>query len=65
MTKNRMAQLNLRVPHNLKSLMKQYIALDAHKDLSELTRDAIREKIKKDAPELYADLFKQKESTPP
>ena len=60
MTKNRMAQLNLRVPHNLKALMKQYIALDAHKDLSELTRDAIREKIRRDAPQLYAELFKQK-----
>ena len=63
MIKNRMAQLNLRVPHNLKALMKQYIALDAHKDLSELTRDALREKIKKDAPELYSDLFKTKEDS--
>jgi len=59
MTKQRMVQLNLRVPHNLKELMKQYIILDTHKDLSELTRDAIREKIKQDAPELYAELFRE------
>ena len=64
MTKQRMAQLNLRVPHNLKELMKQYIVLDAHKDLSELTRDAIREKIKRDAPELYLELFQQKGPSP-
>ena len=55
--KQTMEQLNLRVPHKLKALMKTYIALDAYKDLSELTRDAIREKIKRDAPELYAELF--------
>jgi len=40
--------------------MKEYIDLDAHKDLSELTRDALREKIQRDAPELYRDLFNQK-----
>ena len=62
MTKQGMAQLNIRVPRNLKKLMKQYIALDAHKDLSELTRDALREKIKRDAPRLYSELFKEAET---
>ena len=55
-----MVQLNVRVPQNLKKLMKEYIDLDAHKDLSELTRDALREKIQRDAPELYRELFNQK-----
>ena len=61
----RMAQLNIRIPQNLKELMKKYIELDAHKDLSELTRDALREKIRRDAPSLYAELFRQKEVPQP
>ena len=58
MSYRKMVQLNVRVPQNLKKLMKEYIELDAHKDLSELTRDALREKIKRDAPHLYENLFK-------
>jgi len=54
-----MAQLNVRIPQNLKRLMKEYVELDAHKDLSELTRDAIRQKIQKDAPHLYRKLFRE------
>ena len=62
MIEQRMVQLNLRVPRNLKDLMKQFIALDTHKDLSELTRDAIREKIRQDAPELFAQLFRESQT---
>ena len=54
-----MVQLNVRVPKNLKKIMKKYIGLDAHKDLSELTRDALREKIQRDAPHLYKILFRE------
>ena len=64
MKNGRMTWLNVRLPINLKELMKNYVALDAHKDISELTRDALREKIKRDAPELYAELFKQKDAAP-
>ena len=60
-----MAQLNIRIPQNLKELMKKYIELDAHKDLSELTRDALREKIRRDAPGLYAELFRKKKVPQP
>jgi len=59
MSDEKMVQLNIRVPHNLKKIMKEYIQLDAHKDLSELTRDALREKIQRDAPRLYKNLFKR------
>ena len=60
MNKEKLTALNVKVPQNLKELMRKYVALDAHKDISELTRDALREKIKRDAPELYADLFRRK-----
>ena len=59
MSNEKMVQLNIRVPQNLKKIMKEYIELDAHKDLSELTRDALRQKIRKDAPQLYQNLFKE------
>ena len=60
MKKEKLVALNVKVPQTLKDLMRNYVALDAHKDISELTRDALREKIKRDAPELYSELFKQK-----
>lgn len=39
--------------------MKRYVEIDAHINESELTRDAIREKIQRDAPELYRDMFEK------
>lgn len=57
--KKKMVLLNVRVPQSLKEIMKEYVTIDAHKDLSELTRDALREKIKRDAPQLYEGLFEK------
>jgi hypothetical protein len=62
MKKENMIPLSVRVPPSLKDLMSRFLTLDTHKDFSELTRDALREKIKRDAPELYAQLFQSKES---
>jgi hypothetical protein len=59
MKKETMIALNVRVPPNLKELMIRFLTLDTHKDFSELTRDALREKIKRDAPQLYAELFQK------
>ncbi|MFQ5999901.1 MAG: hypothetical protein ACE5J6_03900 [Candidatus Bathyarchaeia archaeon] len=53
----KLVPLNVRIPRQLKQLMREYIALNAHKDLSEFTRDALREKIRRDAPGLYRKLF--------
>ncbi len=61
MEKENMIPLNVRVPPSLKDLMLRFINCDTHKDVSELTRDAIREKIQKDAPQLYAQLFEKKD----
>jgi Arc/MetJ-type ribon-helix-helix transcriptional regulator len=57
--KENMVPLNVRVPPSLKELAQKFVALDAHKDVSELTRDALREKIRREAPDLYAELFKE------
>jgi Arc/MetJ-type ribon-helix-helix transcriptional regulator len=52
-------RISARVPRTLKKLMQQFIARDAHINESDLIRDAIREKIKREAPELYKELFQR------
>ena len=56
---DRLVALNVRIPRTLKMLIREYVALDAHKDTSEFARDALREKIQRDAPELYSRLFRR------
>jgi Arc/MetJ-type ribon-helix-helix transcriptional regulator len=48
-----LVQLNVRIPQNLKTAMQEYIKLGCYKDVSELTREALREKLKRDAPQLW------------
>jgi hypothetical protein len=48
-----------RLPATLKELIEEYVKFDMHTNASEFTRDALREKLAKDAPELYARLFKE------
>lgn len=55
--KKELENLNVRVPKTLKDLMKKYVGRDLHTNLSEFTRDALREKITRDAPELARQLF--------
>lgn len=50
----------MRVPLTLKELMRRFVELDTHINESELVRDAIREKIRREAPELYADITRNK-----
>ncbi|MEM2385487.1 MAG: hypothetical protein QXO67_00750 [Candidatus Bathyarchaeia archaeon] len=48
-----------RVTKRFADLLQEYCQHDAHVNLADLIRDAIREKIQKDAPELYAKLFQE------
>ena len=57
--KLRDAAISARVPVPLKTLIQKYVALDTHINESDFVRDAIREKIQKDAPHLYRNLFKE------
>jgi Arc/MetJ-type ribon-helix-helix transcriptional regulator len=57
--------LNVRVPKTLKSLMQEFVDRDTHRDISELTREAIREKIKREAPNLYTKVFVEEKRTDP
>jgi Arc/MetJ-type ribon-helix-helix transcriptional regulator len=49
--------LNVRIPTTLKELMERVVELDCHTNISDLTRDALREKFRRDASQLYKQLF--------
>ena len=51
--------IGVRVPKSLSVLVNKYIAMDTHLNPSDFMRDAIREKIKRDAPVLYRKLLKR------
>jgi len=57
--KKELVNLNIRVPKTLKDLMRKYVKCDLHTNLSEFARDALREKIVRDAPELATQLFQE------
>lgn len=54
--------IGLRVPTKLKQLVAEFIKRDTHMNESDFVRDSIREKIRRDAPALYAELFQPKEA---
>jgi len=47
-----------RVTPQLAELIKEICRRDAHVNPADFIRDAIREKIRRDTPELYRELFK-------
>jgi len=51
--------LNVRVPKTLKELLEKYVSADMHTNISEFTREALREKLQRDAPDLCKQLFKE------
>jgi len=50
--------ISTRVTEPFLVIFKQFMERDAHVTPAELLRDAIREKIKRDAPDLYNELLK-------
>jgi Arc/MetJ-type ribon-helix-helix transcriptional regulator len=50
------------IPRTLKQLMSKYVAQDTHLNESDFIRDAIREKIQREAPELFKQLFEVEKS---
>jgi len=56
--KKEIVVVTVKMPKTLKDLTEEHIQKDTHQNLSEFIRDAIRQKIQREAPELYAELFK-------
>jgi Arc/MetJ-type ribon-helix-helix transcriptional regulator len=46
----------------MRELIEKHVEQDMHLNLSDFVRDAIREKLQREAPELYKQLFKDKEN---
>ena len=57
--KKELVNLNVRIPTTLKELIAKYIECGCHTNASDFTRDALREKLAKDAPDLYKQLFEK------
>lgn len=57
MEKKELVNINVAIPQTMKDLIETFVSMDTHTNLSEFVRDAIRQKLQKDAPHLYEQLF--------
>jgi Arc/MetJ-type ribon-helix-helix transcriptional regulator len=55
--KKELINLNVRIPKTLRELLEKYVERDLHTNISEFCRDALREKLARDAPDLARLLF--------
>ena len=55
--------INVRITPTLKKIIEKYIDKDTHINVSDFARDALREKIRRDAPWLIDEILKQEDST--
>lgn len=53
------AVVSARVPVKLKRLVAEFVQRDTHLNESDFVRDALREKIRREAPDLHKQLFKE------
>ena len=49
--------ISTRITEPLARVIEEYLRMDAHVTPSDFIRDAIREKLKRDTPELYRSMF--------
>lgn len=49
--------VGVKMPKTLRELIEQHLLKDTHQSLSEFIRDAIRQKIQTEAPQMYNRLF--------
>ncbi|HKZ94836.1 MAG TPA: hypothetical protein VJ249_09715 [Candidatus Bathyarchaeia archaeon] len=59
MAKEKDVRITFRAPQTLRDTVREFITLDMHMNESDFYRDAAREKIKSDAPDLYRKLFEK------
>jgi hypothetical protein len=53
--------LSCRISERFMALIRKYCSLDSHLNPADLLRDSVREKIMREAPQLYAELFQSQE----
>ena len=52
--------LTARVPAKLRQILKAHVSRDTHMNESEFLREAVREKLQREAPDLYKKLVKSR-----
>ena len=55
--KRKTETVSSKIPYNLRLAMKRYIELDTHLNESDFIRNAIREKIRRDAPGIIHEML--------
>ena len=58
---NQAVVVGAKIPPAMKVVIDKFLTHDMHISISDFVGDAIREKIRRDAPQLYSELFQQKE----
>ena len=53
--------LSVRITKSMTRVIDRFIDIDSHVTKSDFVRDAIRDKIKKEAPQLYLEMFEEEE----
>jgi hypothetical protein len=59
MAKEKDVIIAFRAPATLRDIVEQFILLDTHMNESDFCRDAVRQKIQREAPDLYKRLFEK------
>lgn len=59
MQKKEHVNLNVRVPKKLKEIIEKLVEYDLHNNMSEFVRDALREKLKREAPDLVQQFLEE------
>lgn len=57
MENHKLKVISTRITKPLARVIEEYMRMDAHVTPADFVRDAIREKLKRDTPELYATMF--------
>lgn len=51
--------LSVRITKSMTRIIDKFLNIDSHVTKSDFVRDAIRDKIKKEAPQLYLEIFEE------
>ena len=61
MKSQKLIVVSTRITESLAHIIEKYLQLDAHVTTADFIRDALREKLKRDTPDLYNSMFRKKD----
>lgn len=63
MDRKELTTICVMIPSPMRKLIEQFVSIDTHTNLSEFVRDALRQKLQKESPQLYRQLFSKEASS--